>query len=78
MRVILVSDTHLSPSAAEAQANWEAVLRYVAAAAPDVVLHIDRSRAGQLAAVPVPARARPGPPRGPLQPRAKRALPIEL
>jgi 3',5'-cyclic AMP phosphodiesterase CpdA len=40
VRVILVSDTHLSPSAAEAQANWEAVLRYVAAAAPDVVIHL--------------------------------------
>jgi 3',5'-cyclic AMP phosphodiesterase CpdA len=40
LRVILVSDTHLSPSAPEAQANWEAVLRYVAAAAPDAVLHL--------------------------------------
>ncbi len=40
MRLILVSDTHLSPSAPEAQANWEAVLRYVAAAAPDLVIHL--------------------------------------
>ena len=31
MRVILVSDTHLSPAAPEAEANWDAVLRYVGA-----------------------------------------------
>ncbi len=31
MRVILVSDTHLSPTAPEAEANWDAVLRYVGA-----------------------------------------------
>src|SRR5258706_2647655 len=40
VRVILVSDTHLSPAAPEAQANWEAVLRHVAAAVPDVVIHL--------------------------------------
>jgi 3',5'-cyclic AMP phosphodiesterase CpdA len=40
MRMILVSDTHLSPSAPDAQANWEAVLRYVAAADPDLVIHL--------------------------------------
>jgi 3',5'-cyclic AMP phosphodiesterase CpdA len=39
-RVILVSDTHLSPSAPEAQANWEAVLRYVSATTPDLVIHL--------------------------------------
>jgi 3',5'-cyclic AMP phosphodiesterase CpdA len=73
MRVILVSDTHLSPSAAEAQANWEAVLRYVAAAAPDVVLHLgdltqDGARSAdelhhgrrQLDRLPVAWRAVPG------------------
>ncbi len=38
--VILVSDTHLSPAAPEAEANWDAVLRYVAAAAPEVVIHL--------------------------------------
>lgn len=39
-RVTIVSDTHLSASAEEAEANWGAVLRYVGAAAPDVVLHL--------------------------------------
>lgn len=38
--VILVSDTHLSDRAPQAQANWEAVLRYVADAAPQAVLHL--------------------------------------
>lgn len=40
MRAILVSDTHLSPDAPEAEANWAAVVRYVAAAAPDCVIHL--------------------------------------
>jgi 3',5'-cyclic AMP phosphodiesterase CpdA len=40
MRAILVSDTHLSPDAPEAETNWAAVVRHVAAAAPDVVLHL--------------------------------------
>jgi 3',5'-cyclic AMP phosphodiesterase CpdA len=39
-RVILVSDTHLSPRVPEARANWEAVLRYVRATAPDLVIHL--------------------------------------
>ncbi len=39
-RVILVSDTHLSPRVPEAQANWEAVLRYVSATVPDLVIHL--------------------------------------
>jgi len=39
-RVILVSDTHLSTSAPQAQANWDAVLSYVAACAPDLVIHL--------------------------------------
>ena len=39
-RVLLVSDTHLSPRAPQALANWEAVLRYVSAAAPDLVIHL--------------------------------------
>lgn len=40
LRVILVSDTHLSPVVPEADANWDAVLRYVATAAPDLVIHL--------------------------------------
>jgi 3',5'-cyclic AMP phosphodiesterase CpdA len=40
VRVILVSDTHLSAKAPQAQANWDAVLRYVAQAAPDAVIHL--------------------------------------
>jgi len=39
-RVILVSDTHLSERAPEADANWEAVLHYVSAAVPDLVIHL--------------------------------------
>jgi predicted phosphodiesterase len=39
-RVILVSDTHLSPRTPEAGANWNAVLRHVEAAAPDLVIHL--------------------------------------
>lgn len=39
-RVVLVSDTHLSVDAPQAQANWDAVVSYVAAALPDLVIHI--------------------------------------
>ena len=39
-RVILVSDSHLSPDAPEAQANWAAVVRHVATARPDLVIHL--------------------------------------
>ena len=71
--VIFVSDTHLSPAAPEAQQNWAAVVRYVAAAAPDLVIHLgdlsldgahhpgdlDHAR-GQLDLLPVPWTAVPG------------------
>lgn len=40
LRVILVSDTHLSQVAPEATANWDAVLRHVGTAAPDIVIHL--------------------------------------
>jgi 3',5'-cyclic AMP phosphodiesterase CpdA len=73
LRVILVSDTHLAPAAAEAQANWEAVLRHVAEAAPDAVIHLgDLTQDGahepghlehgrrQLDRLPVPWHAVPG------------------
>jgi 3',5'-cyclic AMP phosphodiesterase CpdA len=40
MPVILVSDSHLSPAAPEAEANWDAVVGYVKAAAPEVVIHL--------------------------------------
>jgi predicted phosphodiesterase len=72
-RVILVSDTHLSPAAPEAQANWEAVLGYVAGSDPDVVIHLgDLTLDGahdpghlahgrqQLDRLPVPWHAVPG------------------
>jgi 3',5'-cyclic AMP phosphodiesterase CpdA len=39
-RVVLVSDTHLSRRAPQAQENWNAVLRYVEEAAPDAVIHV--------------------------------------
>jgi len=38
--VVLVSDTHLSRRAPQAQENWDAVLRYVGEAAPDAVIHV--------------------------------------
>ena len=38
--MVLVSDTHLSRRAPQAQENWDAVLRYVEEVAPDVVIHI--------------------------------------
>jgi 3',5'-cyclic AMP phosphodiesterase CpdA len=73
MRVILVSDTHLSPAAPEAAANWDAVLRYVGANAPDAVIHLGdltldgAHNAGdlyygrrQLDRLPVPWHAIPG------------------
>ena len=72
-RVIFVSDTHLSPDAPEAQENWAAVVRYVAAATPDLVVHLgdlslDGARnaadlhhaRGQLEMLPVPWTAVPG------------------
>ena len=73
LRVILVSDTHLAPVAPEAQANWDAVLRHVASAAPDAVIHLgDLTQDGahdpghldygrqQLDRLPVPWHAVPG------------------
>ncbi len=72
-QVILVSDTHLSPTAPAAQSNWEAVLRAITAAAPDLVLHLgDLSLDGahdpgdlefgrrQLDRLPAPWRVVPG------------------
>jgi hypothetical protein len=46
-RVILVSDTHLSPAAPEAEANWEAVLGYAGAAAPDLGRSASPAAAGR-------------------------------
>jgi 3',5'-cyclic AMP phosphodiesterase CpdA len=73
VRVILVSDTHLSPAAPEAGANWDAVLRYVDANAPAAIIHLgDLSLDGarnpgdlhygrrQLDRLPVPWHAVPG------------------
>ena len=45
-RVILVSDSHLSASAPQAQANWDAVVSYVGASAPDLVIHLGDLAAG--------------------------------
>jgi predicted phosphodiesterase len=72
-RVILVSDTHLSSSAPRAQSNWDAVLRHVHAAGPDLVIHLGdltqdgaydaaalRHGRAQLDRLPVPWRAIPG------------------
>jgi len=72
-RVILVSDTHLSASAPRAQVNWDAVVSYVGACSPDLVIHLgDLSLDGagdavdlrhgrtQLDQLPVAWRAVPG------------------
>jgi len=71
--VILVSDTHLSASAPQAQANWDAVVSYVGARAPDLVIHLGdlsldgagdamdlRHGRAQLDRLPTPWRAVPG------------------
>ena len=71
--MILVSDTHLSASAPQAQANWDAVVSYVGARAPDLVIHLGdlsldgtrdatdlRHGRAQLDRLPTPWRAVPG------------------
>jgi 3',5'-cyclic AMP phosphodiesterase CpdA len=71
--VILVSDSHLSPTTPTAQSNWEAAVKAIAAAAPDLVIHLgDLSLDGardpgdlefgrrQLDRLPAPWRAVPG------------------
>lgn len=72
-RVILVSDTHLSAAAPQAQANWDAVVSYAGACAPDLVIHLgdlslDEARdamdlrygRAQLDRLPAPWHAVPG------------------
>lgn len=39
-RVLVVSDTHLSPRTPDAVANWSAIVDHVAALRPDLVLHL--------------------------------------
>jgi 3',5'-cyclic AMP phosphodiesterase CpdA len=47
-RVVVVSDSHLSPLAAEPGRNWSAVVRHVAEVRPDLVVHVgDLSLDGQ-------------------------------
>jgi alkaline phosphatase D len=38
-RVIVISDSHLSVDAPEAEENWDAVVRYVESTMPDIVIH---------------------------------------
>jgi 3',5'-cyclic-AMP phosphodiesterase len=72
VRICVVSDTHLSPCAPEALSNWDAVVAYVDASRPDLVIHLgdlcldgtdgaalDEART-QLDRLPVPWRAVPG------------------
>ncbi len=48
LRVVVVSDSHLSPRAPEAAGNWSAVTRYVDDVRPDLVVHVgDLSLDGQ-------------------------------
>jgi 3',5'-cyclic AMP phosphodiesterase CpdA len=47
-RVVVVSDSHLSPQAVEPGSNWSAVVRYVEDVRPDLVVHVgDLSLDGQ-------------------------------
>lgn len=47
MRILLVSDTHLSPSAAAFNQNWQLVADWVTQAKPDMAIHLgDISAAG--------------------------------
>ena len=39
-RLAVVSDTHLSPAAREADGNWDAVVRHVGETRPDLVIHV--------------------------------------
>jgi hypothetical protein len=71
--VTVVSDTHLSSRAPEADANWDAVIDHVARMLPDLVLHLGdltldgmndaselRRARGLLDRLPVPWHAVPG------------------
>ena len=73
LSVTVVSDTHLSPRAPEADANWDAVVDHVARTLPDLVLHLGdltldgmndvselRRARGLLHRLPVPWHAVPG------------------
>lgn len=73
VRVVVVSDTHLSPATPEAGANWDAIVRYTTEAGPDLVIHLGdltldgtHSRTDlqlgrrQLDRLPVPWHAVPG------------------
>jgi 3',5'-cyclic AMP phosphodiesterase CpdA len=39
-KVLVVSDTHLSPRTPDAEANWSAIVDHVAETRPDLVLHL--------------------------------------
>jgi 3',5'-cyclic AMP phosphodiesterase CpdA len=39
VRLVVLSDSHLSPRTPEADSNWRAIRRYVAESAPDLVVH---------------------------------------
>jgi 3',5'-cyclic AMP phosphodiesterase CpdA len=72
-RVVVVSDSHLTARVANTDRNWEAALRHIDAAAPDLVIHVgDLSMNGthdpqdlrhglaQMKRVPAPWRVVPG------------------
>lgn len=47
MRIAVVSDSHLSPAALDADCNWDAVLAHLSHSPPDLVIHCgDLSAAG--------------------------------
>lgn len=73
LRLTVVSDTHLSPRAPEAEANWDAVVDHVGRTRPDLVVHVGdltldgmrdaselRRARDQLERLPVPWCAVPG------------------
>ena len=40
MRIVLVSDTHLTPRTAAFTENWSAVARWIESTKPDLVVHL--------------------------------------
>ncbi len=58
--VILVSDSHLSQAAPEAQANWDAVVGYISAASPEAAAGPELATSPPYRFWPPPARHRLG------------------
>jgi 3',5'-cyclic AMP phosphodiesterase CpdA len=68
MKLVLISDTHLTPRAAAYRDNWYIVAAWIEAIAPDLVVHLGDITADGAHDIPiptitiVPSRALPKPP----------------